>query len=599
MEHIWFYIKKLHTFAGMKLYINLLGMIAISFFEGFGIYLLVPMLSLIGVIDLAIDNIPFLSWLPKVLGGIPERFHLTLVLAAYIVLIIGQSLLARKQNIMNSEIQQSFIRYLRVSTYKSLLQADWLFYLQKRRSDISHIMTSELARVSQGSTLALRLATTFVFTMIQVAFALLVSVQLTVLVMASGLLLAVFSRKFLKNAKKIGDQTTELSQHYYAGITDHFNGIKDIKSNRMEQSHLDWFRSLCHKMERNIVNYTKLQTATQLIYSASSAVLIVLFIYLAFEVLQVRPEQLMLIVVIFARLWPKFVLLQNNMEQIISTVPGFKSLIELQQECDHASEMKIGGTHLQRPIPVEQGILCSHVHFRYDRSSEEYALQDINVFIPANRMTAIVGKSGAGKSTLIDVLIGLIKPEAGEILIDGSPLDSERLQRMRSSVSYVSQDPFLFHATIRDNLLMAEPDASEDELWEALKFSASDEFVRRLPEGIDTIVGDRGVRLSGGERQRIVLARAILRRPYVLVLDEATSALDNENEAKIRAALENLKGYMTIIVIAHRLSTIRFADQVIVLERGRIVQQGGFQQLSGESKGSFSQMLAYGAEPIA
>lgn len=132
-------------------------------------------------------------------------------------------------------------------------------------------------------------------------------------------------------------------------------------------------------------------------------------------------------------------------------------------------------------------------------------------------------------------------------------------------------------------------------MWEALAFSASDAFVRALPQGLDTIVGDRGVRLSGGERQRIVLARAMLRKPSILVLDEATSSLDSENELKIQQALEQLKGKLTIIVIAHRLSTIRDADQVIVLEEGRIIQQGGYNQLYRESKGMFSKLLEYQA----
>ncbi|MBL1703891.1 ATP-binding cassette domain-containing protein, partial [Klebsiella pneumoniae] len=165
------------------------------------------------------------------------------------------------------------------------------------------------------------------------------------------------------------------------------------------------------------------------------------------------------------------------------------------------------------------------------------------------------------------------------------------LLALRKSISYVQQDPFLFNASIRENLLMIEPNASEEQIWDALDFAAAAEFVRTLPNGLDTFIGDRGVRLSGGERQRLVLARAILRKPSILVLDEATSALDTENEALIQSALEKLKGQMTIIVIAHRLSTIRNADQVIVLDKGEVVQQGEFNQLARERKGVFRNLL--------
>jgi ABC-type multidrug transport system fused ATPase/permease subunit len=187
-------------------------------------------------------------------------------------------------------------------------------------------------------------------------------------------------------------------------------------------------------------------------------------------------------------------------------------------------------------------------------------------------------------------LMGLLLPEQGQVLIDGVPLTADNLLSFRKSIGYVSQDPLLFNGSIRQNLLLVEPNASEQQLWEAMQFSAAAEFVKGLPEGLDTLMGDRGVRLSGGERQRIVLARAILRNPSILVLDEATSALDTDNEAKIQEALALLKGKLTIIVIAHRLSTIRNADQVIVLDQGLVVQKGGFKQLADE-QGVFSSLL--------
>lgn len=150
----------------------------------------------------------------------------------------------------------------------------------------------------------------------------------------------------------------------------------------------------------------------------------------------------------------------------------------------------------------------------------------------------------------------------------------------------------MFHTSIRDNLLLVKRDATEEELWEALRFASAD-FVADLPQGLDTIIGDRGVRLSGGERQRIVLARAILRKPAILILDEATSALDGENELTIQEALKALQGRMTIVVIAHRLSTIQGADQVIVLEGGKVMQQGAYEGLSTDAEGAFGQLLSY------
>ncbi|MNI33998.1 Heterocyst differentiation ATP-binding protein HepA [compost metagenome] len=243
-------------------------------------------------------------------------------------------------------------------------------------------------------------------------------------------------------------------------------------------------------------------------------------------------------------------------------------------------------------MTLKHSLEARDVNFRYNPQEENYSLRSVDVVIPANRMTAIVGRSGAGKSTLVDLLMGLMQPESGEILADGEPVTGERLLPYRRSIGYVAQDPFLYNATIRDNLTMIKPDASEAELWEALEFASSADFVRKLPQGLDTLLGDRGVRLSGGERQRLVLARAIIRKPSILVLDEATSALDTENEKRIQEALERLKATVTVIVIAHRLSTIRGADQILVIDQGRVIQQGVYSGLASEKGGMFSRLLS-------
>ncbi|UJF34308.1 ABC transporter ATP-binding protein [Paenibacillus hexagrammi] len=596
MGNMLYYIRKLYLVAGYKLIINFISMIIVSFIDGIGIYLLLPMLSIIGILKMDIHNMIPIPWLSKIMMSLSGVLNLPSVLAFYIFVVILQALLQRNQTILSMKIQQGFIRKLRWDTYRSLIEANWIFFVKKRRAEFSHILTTELARVGQGTNFVLQLAASVIFTFIQIGFAFLLSAKLTVLILICGLAIFVFMRKNVKRAKTLGDRSSELSQVYFNGITEHFNGIKDIKSNRLEKSHLDWFQSVCNQIQSNAVNFVKLNSKTQFFHKISAAVLVALFIFLSFEILGVSAEQLMLIIIIFSRLWPRFTSIQSSVEYIVSMFSAFQAVTNLQNQCKAARELTAQNYKFTESLIIEDGIRCNQVSFRYNEDEKVYALKDINLFIPARGMTAIVGKSGAGKSTLIDILMGLIQAEQGEILIDNDPLTSEMLFPLRSSISYVAQDPFLFHASIRENLMMVDPSASDEQLWEALAFSASDDFVRRLPQGIDTIIGDRGVRLSGGERQRIVLARAILRKPSILVLDEATSALDSENEKKIQEAIEHMKGKLTIIVIAHRLSTIRSADQVIVMEHGQVTQQGSYQKLSQESKGLFSKLLGYQAE---
>jgi ATP-binding cassette subfamily C protein len=206
-------------------------------------------------------------------------------------------------------------------------------------------------------------------------------------------------------------------------------------------------------------------------------------------------------------------------------------------------------------------------------------LEELSLTIAAGKITAIVGSSGAGKSSIADLVNGLLSPITGRVLVDGAELMPQTARTWRRHVGYVAQDTVLFHDTVRANLRWAKPDASEQEMKEGLSLAAAD-FVFELPRGLDTTVGDRGMLLSHGQRQRIALARALLRKPGLLILDEATSSLDFENEKRILDAIERLQGRTTVLMIAHRVSAIQRADMIYVIENGRVVESGDWASLS-------------------
>lgn len=596
MNELKLYMKKLYAITGSKLVVNVICMVLISILEGAGIYMLIPMLAAIGILDTNIGGSLPLEWLQSMVQHIPADSKLAVVLAVFVGIVAFQAFLQRNQTILSSQIQQHFVHTLRYETYQLLLHSKWELFMSKRKSDFSHILTSELARVSQGTTLLLRLSSASIFTIIQIAFAFWLSPLLTLLVLCSAIVLIFLLRPFVHKAKKLGDHTSDLSQQYMTEIVEHFNGMKDIKSNGLEEQHIEGFRALCLRMEKNMVDFIKLNSATQLIYQISAVIIIALFVYSSLHLFASQGESMLLLIVIFSRLWPRFSMIQTSIEYIVSMIPAFRSLMKLQTDCEQSKEdndlhMNESPISDDMPILLKQGIRYEQLSYRYPGQKKD-ALHGINAFIPVNGMTAVVGRSGAGKSTFIDLLMGLIEPTEGRIMLDHLPMQEEHQGRWRQSLSYVSQDPFLFHSSIRENLLLVRPQATEEELWESLEFAAAD-FVKKLPHGLDTVIGDRGLRLSGGERQRIVLARAILRNPSVLILDEATSALDSQNELQIQEALDRLKGSMTIIVIAHRLSTIRNADQVIVLEDGKVMQQGEYEGLASDEDGVFGQLLSY------
>jgi subfamily B ATP-binding cassette protein MsbA len=234
--------------------------------------------------------------------------------------------------------------------------------------------------------------------------------------------------------------------------------------------------------------------------------------------------------------------------------------------------------HMRSPLPHVVGdVRLERVSYAYRPG--ESVLHEVDLDAPAGSTVALVGPSGSGKSTLCRLLLAFDKPTSGRLLVDGRDLARIRLRDYRSCLGVVLQDNFLFDGTVRDNIAFARSRASEVEIRMASSIAHCDEFVSRLPDGFDTIVGERGVKLSGGQRQRVAIARAILADPRILILDEATSNLDSESETLIRDGLRALRTGRTTFVIAHRLSTIEGADQILVLDGGRVVERGTHAEL--------------------
>jgi subfamily B ATP-binding cassette protein MsbA len=226
---------------------------------------------------------------------------------------------------------------------------------------------------------------------------------------------------------------------------------------------------------------------------------------------------------------------------------------------------------------VKGHVVFDHVDFGYE--PQELVLHDFNLEVKPGTTVALVGASGAGKSTVIGLLARFYDPLRGRITIDGQDIASVSQKSLKQQIALVDQEIFLFHDTIANNIRYARPDASDAEVVMAAKQAFADDFIAQMPQGFDTVIGDRGVRLSGGQRQRICIARAILRDASILLLDEATSALDTQSEAVVQNALENLMHGRTTFVIAHRLSTVMHADEILVMQNGRVVERGSHADL--------------------
>jgi len=508
------------------------------------------------------------------------------VIGAYLLMVLGSAWLGRTHAVRTALLYQGYVMLLRLRVYVAITASRWSSFTRKPSSSFVHTLTHETERVGGALSGLLDLVVKLVTTGIYLSLALYLSPATTLLVATCGgaLMMALARKTQLGRAK--GEAVSRAYEALYGAITEHLAGLRITKSHGTEPLNLERFRERTQRTASAQADVVRNRADVGFWLSTGSATIMAGIFSVALLVLELPLASILLLLYVFARLVPNLTGLQRQVQQVLILLPAVERVeAMLAWLTEHAEPTgpEVGIPELTEVLRLEQ------VGFGYAGAEGEAVLRSVDLEVPAGRTTAIVGPSGGGKSTVADLVVGLLAPDHGRVLVDDVPLEGGRVAAWRRRIGYVNQDTFLFHDTIRANLLFVKPDADEDELREALR-SASAGFVEALPDGLDTVVGDRGVRLSGGERQRIALARAILRRPALLVLDEATSALDPENERVIQEAIGRMAGKQTLLVIAHRLASVRGADTIYVMERGRVVEAGSWGALVERPGGRFREM---------
>lgn len=365
---------------------------------------------------------------------------------------------------------------------------------------------------------------------------------------------------------------TEVDSNVTARIADVFTNMLNLKVFSSRRREIISFENLTATQERLRRRAWNISNFRLLFSSLMIGLLEVVTLYLAvrfFIAGEVSAGTIVLVnaymFAIFGAVWP----LARGISRFSRSLAEAKELIDILEKPRSVNDP-------DDPEPLRMGkgaVRFKNVRFAYEGDGFTI-FKEFNLSIPAGQRVGLVGQSGAGKSTITKILLRFADVSGGEVTIDGQNIASVTEDDLRSIVSYVPQEPVLFHRTIRENILYGKPDATEEELVEAAKKARAHDFIMKLPFGYDTLVGERGVKLSGGERQRVAIARAILENAPVLVLDEATSSLDSESEKLIQDALEELMEGKTAIVIAHRLSTIQNLDRIVVLEAGKVLEDG-------------------------
>jgi ATP-binding cassette subfamily C protein len=568
-----------------------------SLAEGTGLVLLLPLLSVAGMDFSGSSTAGRLSSaMQRLLTGarVPHWLWLPVVLGIFLVTAGVRSVLRRSQSMMAYSTTTKAELALSRRVYEAVVKAQWGFLVRQRAGGLTHLLTGELQRVAESINLGLALINIGCLTVLYFVVALKLSAKMTLLVMAMGGALMLLQRHSLERMRQSGEELYKSVGEVYAATEEHLLNMKSVKTYNAEDRDVKLFGDLCDAVARNTVNSAKHQAGSAFRFEMGSLLALGAAIYLALGVLHVQAAAMLLLLAIFTRLMPQLSNLQSNAHQIASVLPSYNHVLAIEAECRRHAETKVSDANpaTMAALKLTRELRMEDVWFAYQtadgRADEDgfqagFVLRGIDLEIEAGLLTAIVGASGAGKSTIADLANGLLQPTRGRLLLDGCPLGRAEMRRWRQQVGYVGQDTVLFHQSVRENLLWARPEATEDDLREALLL-ASAGFVYELPGGLNSVVGDRGILLSSGQRQRISLARALLRRPTLLILDEATNALDVENEARVLdALLEALREQgrpLTVLMIAHRASAIRRANRIFELEDGRVARTGTWDELN-------------------
>ncbi|MEG4816989.1 ABC transporter ATP-binding protein [Microcoleus sp. K5-D4] len=550
-----------------------------ALFNGISTTLIVPVL--LSFLEHAIElrgAPPLIKTLMYPFEGMPENQRLMLMTGAVVLAVFLKNVASYINTLVATSLTRSLTFDLREAGLRLLLEVDLDFYSKTKVGDLINRLGGEIGRTASAVGTAIGMFTTSITVLVFVGLLLSISWKLTVTATILLALVAWANQYIINRSKYFGHLLSEMSKDYSVRVLETITGIRLVKSTGNEEREYQRIKHLIQRREQADfqaqVNYAAIAPINEVV----NLIVVILIVFIgrtifANEIESISTILLTYLLVLF-RLIPLISQLNSGRSQFANTSASVE-VVNNFLSCEDKPFMLNGSvpyTHLQ------SGIHFNKISFSYP-NHKNLVLQGIDLFLPHGTTLALVGTSGSGKSTLADLLPRFYDPTEGHILIDGRDLREFELKSLRKAMGIVSQDTFLFNASVRENIAYARPQATEEEIVEAAKGANAYEFIQLLPDGLETQIGDRGVILSGGQRQRISIARALLQNPEILILDEATSSLDTVSERYVQAAIEKLSCDRTTLVIAHRLSTVQKANKIAVIDRGQVVEMGSHEEL--------------------
>jgi len=537
----------------------LLALLVAGIAEGLSLTALLPLLSI------AVGESSEDSGISKFMGDMFHKVGIEPTLDMILIIIVGgmftKGLILLLANRQVGYTVAHVATALRLNLIEALLASRWQYYLRQHVGSLANSVATEAYRAANGfehSVIVLALAIQVV---VYAAVAVFISWQATLASLLIGLFLLIVLHRLVRATRRAGTNQTQLLRSLLAYLSDVLNSVKSLKAMSRDNVADAILHEQTQQLEKATRHEVMSRAALMALQEPILAAITAAGLYLALVIWELSLPEVMVMVFLLTRILGLLNKTQRKYQQLAAQESAYWALRKAAEDAAASAE-RYAGT--DEPS-LHQCITLQHVKFSY---GEKTIFKDLNIDIPVKTFTAVTGPSGVGKSTLIDLLCGLAEPDMGKVLIDGKSLHDIDLRKWRHMIGYVSQDTILLHDTIMNNIVVGEPTLTVEDAERALHQAGAWEFVSALPDGIQTIVGERGGMLSGGQRQRIAIARALAHGPVFLIMDEPTSALDPESEKNICETLQQLSKQLTIIAVSHQPAVINAADRVFILSHG-------------------------------
>lgn len=575
---------------GNRLYAVLLLALVAGLMEGLGISLLLPLLATLDLGLGAVGSVPEpLMWFVTILG-ISGSLAGILALVAIMFLLKAMTLFVARS--YAGYLGAQLLKELKDKVFKACTRMSYAYYASRNTGHFVNVLNQQTGAFVGAFNSYVSFVIKTIQALAYVSFALMLAWQFGVMIIAIGAILLLFFSRLNVYVRTLSRKTSsELSQLHKL----HVQALQAFKY-LVSTNGMSRLSGGVDQSVRRMTGY-RVRQSIWAAFTGSIGEPVVVALIIGSIVVQVivlgQPFAPIMVAMLFLyRAMSMIMQVQSSWQATLNSI-GSVEMIETELQALNLYQEPDGDQAIR---PLQHGIELKNVSFRYAVELGD-VLSDVTLSIPARSTVAVVGESGSGKSTLIDLLTLLLKPQDGEVLIDGVPGTQIKLDSWRSQIGYVSQETVVFDDTIAANIALTAVDSARDQyVAQAVRTAARKaylaDYIDSLPDGYMTVVGDRGIRLSGGQRQRLFIARELFKEPRLLILDEATSALDSESERAIQESIDDLQGRMTVVIIAHRLSTIRNVDQVYVLDGGRLVEHGPYDALRDERHSRFARLVA-------